>query len=281
MRLPHDILPIREFPCKITSVHNLTIRILATYPVSLLFNVLITAGGTIAPIDDVRVLTNRSTGRFATALAESCLRRGADVTYIATTPQIAGPLEDQKRRFDSVIDPAEIRRSVIAQMVRGLNHQGQLRRIDLSFGTVADYAAVLQHECESRAWDLVLLAAAVSDYEPLPVTGKIASDADELVLTLKRTPKVIQQVRGWIGPRAKLAGFKLTSGADDATMLEIAANACRINRADWTIANDQASLNQGRHRVAVVRGDGDSQWFEPGEMMADQVISYLFQQIAS
>ena len=245
---------------------------------SQILNVLITSGGTIAPIDDVRILTNRSTGRFATALAEACLTRGANVTYIATTPQTAGPLETPARRYDAMIDPAEIRQTLMSHLARGWNHHGQLRRVDLSKGTVADYAQVLQHHCESQRWDLVLLAAAVSDYEPVPESGKISSDSEEITLTLKRTPKVIRNVRDWIGPNTKLAGFKLTSGASDLELTEIATKACQVNRADWTIANDQSSLNQGRHHVVLVDQLGNADWFEPGEQMADQVIAFLFGQ---
>ena len=86
--------------------------------VSQFLNVLITSGGTIAPIDDVRILTNRSTGRFAKSLAEARLSRGANVTYIATTPQTAGPLEEPARRFDAMMDPAEMRQTLMSHMAR-------------------------------------------------------------------------------------------------------------------------------------------------------------------
>lgn len=240
-------------------------------------NVLITAGGTIAPLDDVRLLTNRSTGRFAAALAEACLVRGAAVTYMATTPQTLGPLEEPKQRFDDALDPATLRQRMVARMAQSWNHRGKLRRIDLTQGTVADYAATLHTETTARPWDIVLLAAAVSDYEPVPTEGKIASDAEEMVITLRRTPKVIRQVRGWVGPGAMVIGFKLTSRATDSAMIEIATQACQVNQADLTIVNDQTSVAAGRHRVALVRPDGRALWFEPGEEMADGVIAAVFQ----
>jgi len=45
-------------------------------------NVVVTGGGTTAPIDDVRAITNSSTGRFAAAITESCLARGAHVWHV-------------------------------------------------------------------------------------------------------------------------------------------------------------------------------------------------------
>ena len=240
-------------------------------------NVLITAGGTIAPLDDVRLLTNRSTGRFAAALAEACLARGAAVTYLATTPQTLGPLEEPKQRFDENLDPAGLRQRMVARMAQSWNHQGKLRRIDLRTGTVGDYAETLQALATAGPWDIVLLAAAVSDYEPLPTEGKIASDAEEIVITLRRTPKVIRHVRGWVGPQAMLVGFKLTSRADETEMVAIATRACQVNEADLTIVNDQTSVAAERHRVALVRPDGRALWFEPGQEMAESVIAALFQ----
>jgi phosphopantothenate-cysteine ligase len=244
-------------------------------------HVLIAAGGTIAPIDDVRLLTNRSTGRFASALAEACLARSGAVTYLATTPQTHGPLEEPKQQFGSEVDPSEIRQRLVARMAQGWNHRDRLRRIDLTTGTVSDYAQQLEQLARSRPWDIVLLASAVSDYEPVPMSGKISSDAEELVITLKRTPKVIRQVRDWVGPDTTLVGFKLTSGASDQSMIEIAHQACLKNRSDFTIVNDQSSLSANRHRVGLVTPDASAQWFEPGDQMADQVIETLFQRIAS
>lgn len=241
-------------------------------------NVLITAGGTIAPLDDVRLLTNRSTGRFASALAEAFLRRGAQVTYIATTPQTLHPLAEPAHKAEEPeVDAAELRRRLVTHLAQQNNHRGMLRRIVLKTGTVADYAATLEAEATSCPWDIILLAAAVSDYEPAPMAGKIASDAEEITITLKRTPKVIRQVRDWAGADTMLVGFKLTSRATDAEMVEIATRACATNRADLTIVNDQTSVATGRHRVGLVRSNGRSLWFEPGEEMPDRVVEALFQ----
>lgn len=152
---------------------------------------------------------------------------------------------------------------------------GRLQRVDLQTGTVRDYATELERLCRSRRWDVVMLAAAVSDYEPLPFDGKLDSEPDEIVITLKRTPKVICHVRDWVGDTAHLIGFKLTSGADDDALESIARQACRTNRADVTIANDQSSVLAGKHRVALVRPEGPAEWFEAGEDLGNRVVRRL------
>ncbi len=237
--------------------------------------VLITAGGTVAPIDDVRVISNRSTGRFAASLAEAWLRQGASVTYLATTPRTFGPLEIPALRLEGPVDPHELRRRTMKALTDSWHFDGKLQRVDLQKGTVLDYADQLERLCRSRTWDVVMLAAAVSDYEPVPFAGKIDSESDEIVITLKRTPKVIRQVRDWIGENAHLIGFKLTSGADDAALESIARQAGRTNRADVTIANDQSSVLAGKHRVAMVWPEGPAEWFEPGDDLGERVVRRL------
>lgn len=243
-------------------------------------NVLITAGGTVAPIDDVRFVSNRSTGRFGASLAEAWLKRGASVTYLATTPRTIGPFDVPAIRLDGAIDPQELRGRTMRAITDAWHLGGRLTRIDLGEGTVHEYAAELERLCRSKPWDYVLLAAAVSDYEPIPVMGKIDSDAEEIVLRLKRTPKVIRHARDWVGESARLVGFKLTSGADDGELVAIARQACLTNRADATIANDQSSVGAGKHRVALVMPKKPAEWFEPGDDLADRVVRRLIEMMS-
>jgi phosphopantothenoylcysteine decarboxylase / phosphopantothenate---cysteine ligase len=93
-------------------------------------NILVTAGGTREPLDAVRFVGNRSSGRMGVALAQEALRRGADVTLVASNLAVAVP-----RGLDVVQAPtaADVEREV---------------------GARADEA------------DVVLMAAAVADYRP-------------------------------------------------------------------------------------------------------------------
>src|SRR5947209_20302715 len=68
-------------------------------------NVVVTAGGTVAPIDDVRRISNFSTGRFGAMIAEAALRRGAAVWHLHA-PGALRPF-DRLARFDlDAPDPA-------------------------------------------------------------------------------------------------------------------------------------------------------------------------------
>ena len=93
--------------------------------------VLVTAGGTREPIDSVRFVGNRSSGRMGFALAEEAARRGADVTVVAANVSLP-------------------------------------RRTGIAYVDVETAAGAARRDCEERfdQADLLLMAAAVADYRP-------------------------------------------------------------------------------------------------------------------
>jgi phosphopantothenoylcysteine decarboxylase / phosphopantothenate---cysteine ligase len=119
--------------------------------------VLVTAGGTREPLDSVRFLGNRSSGRMGLALAQAAVARGADVTVIAANVSLARP--------------AGVRWLAVGSAVE------------------------LQRACEQEfpACDLLLMAAAVADFAPAaPVGGKIKKTGrGHLELVLEPTPDVL------------------------------------------------------------------------------------------
>jgi phosphopantothenoylcysteine decarboxylase / phosphopantothenate---cysteine ligase len=146
--------------------------------------VLVTAGGTREPIDAVRFVGNRSSGRMGFALAEEAARRGADVIVVAAN--VAVP-----------------------------------RRADIEYVDV-ETAEELAEACEQRidAADLLLMAAAVADYRPeAPHAGKLKKDATgaELDLRLVRTTDVLSMLAARRRPGQLLVGFAAEHGEEALT----------------------------------------------------------------
>jgi phosphopantothenoylcysteine decarboxylase/phosphopantothenate--cysteine ligase len=142
-------------------------------------SVLVTAGGTREPIDSVRFVGNRSSGRMGFALAEEAQRRGAKVTVIAANVSI--------RRAPGI------------------------EYVDV--GTAAELAAA----CSERfdACDVLLMAAAVADYRPADVhAGKIKKDqtGGELNLSLVRTTDVLSSLADRRRPGQLIVGFAAEHG---------------------------------------------------------------------
>jgi phosphopantothenate---cysteine ligase (CTP) len=242
-------------------------------------NVVVTGGGTIAPIDDVRILTNVSSGRFSAAITEACLDRGASVWHV----HAADALLPLKRFAEFALDTAEPAAELLrlARLrERWLSQRDRLQLIPLSIGNVDDYSTTLKQVLESQAIDVVFLPMAVADYEPEAQLGKISSEADSLVLHCRRTPKVIRMVRDW-APSVYLVGFKLLSRASQDELIRRAQAACRDNRADLTVANDLETLRQGRHTIHLVRPDQEPETLDPGDDLAGRLVDRVLAWAAS
>jgi phosphopantothenoylcysteine decarboxylase/phosphopantothenate--cysteine ligase len=143
--------------------------------------VLVTAGGTREPIDSVRFIGNRSSGRMGLALADRAARRGAAVTLIAAN---------------------------VSLPVRAGVH-----RVDVE--TTSELAAAVKEEF-SRC-HVLLMAAAVADFGPARTApGKLEREASEedLNLELRRTEDILAELSGRRTEDQTLVGFAAEHGAD-------------------------------------------------------------------
>jgi len=140
--------------------------------------VMITAGRTEEPIDPVRVLSNRSSGRMGVALANECARRGAEVIFVS------GALS--------------VHRPVSARVIEATTVDAMSR-------------AVL---AEGPACDVVIMAAAVGDYRPKEVAGEKMKREGSLTLELEPTEDILKKLGDNRGSIRVLAGFALET--DDA-----------------------------------------------------------------
>ena len=140
--------------------------------------VLVTAGGTREPIDSVRYVGNRSSGRMGLALAAEAARRGAEVTLVAANVALGVP--------DGV-------RAVAVE-------------------TAAQLQAAVVEECPHA--DVLLMAAAVADFRPAQAQDvKIKkSGHDELALALEPTTDVLRALANARHPGQILVGFAAEHG---------------------------------------------------------------------
>lgn len=202
----------------------------------------VTAGGTEEPIDDVRSVTNGSTGRFGAAIARALHHRGVAVTVLASSRMVA-----------SVPVPRGVR--------------------VIPYGSHVDLARAMDTLLEDPP-DQWWMSAAVADYTPAPAAGKIRSDLDTLTLTLTRTPKLLATLRDR-APNTTLIGFKLLSGVTPTELVDTARRQLVSNRLDAVVANDLAELRGGRHPVWLVRPDGETRVEGPRADVAERLVEHL------
>lgn len=185
--------------------------------------ILITSGGCKVPIDDVRSITNFSSGRFGIELAKAFLWTQPH----QTSDQILVFREKGSVWLDDHWDEV-------------YNSAGNIWHSEYKDYDGYLYVKNLIKEFQP---DIIISAAAVSDYVLDKTEGKISSDNDELVIHLKKGEKVIKSFRE-LAPNALIVGFKLLV---DATEEEInnAVNKVFANGVDLVVYNDLLRLRKG------------------------------------
>jgi phosphopantothenoylcysteine decarboxylase / phosphopantothenate---cysteine ligase len=164
--------------------------------------VLVTAGGTREPIDAVRFIGNRSSGRMGFALADEAARRGAAVTVVAANVELAR-------------NPA-------------------VRYVDV--GSAAELGAATAAEFDRC--DLLLMAAAVADYRPAaPRADKLKKTEPELELRLQRTEDILSGLAARRREGQVLVGFAAETGT---RALEYARAKLARKDLDAVVVNDVA-----------------------------------------
>lgn len=188
--------------------------------------VVVTAGPTREFIDPVRFLSNPSSGRQGFALAQAALDRGAQVTLVTGVTHLDTPVGAERLDVNSV---AEMEEATLTACARA---------------------------------DLLLMAAAVSDYRPRDVSSqkiKKKKSASELMLCLTRTPDILTAVT----ERRKETGYPRAVVGFAAETQELLANArvkLEAKGLDMIVANDVTAADAGfgaaTNRVAILDRDG-------------------------
>ena len=184
--------------------------------------VLVTAGGTREPLDSVRFLGNRSSGRMGVALAREARRRGAEVTLLASNIAVAPPPEVEVVQTPTAEDVA----------------REALARSDA---------------------DLVLMAAAVADYRPAEAhDGKRPKDDAPWEVRLEPTTDVLTQIAARRRNGTVLVGFAADEGERG---LERAREKRNRKGADLVVYNDVGRTDIGfdavENEVVVISAEGE------------------------
>lgn len=200
---------------------------------------LITSGGTSEKIDQVRSITNHSTGKLGALIANSFLAQGDQVTLITTR---------------NAIKPAA-HPNLTIQIIENVQELFEMMK-----------PLVKTH-------DVLIHSMAVSDYTPIYMTGfeqittsqdlteflnktnkqsKISSKDNYQVLFLKQTPKIISQVKKW-NPNIRLIGFKLLVDVSKEELLTVARASLTKNQAEIIVANDLSDISDNQHRAYLVK----------------------------
>ena len=183
--------------------------------------VLVTAAGTYEPIDPVRYIGNRSSGKMGYAIAREAKKRGAEVILVS------GP---------SALTPPEGVRTIKIESASSMRE-----------AVLAEYPSV----------DIVIKAAAVADYRVKNVSDhKIKKKDEELVLHLEKNPDILKEL-GELKQKQTLVGF----AAETQKLIDYAKEKIQKKNLDMIIANDVskpgAGFNTDTNIIKIITRDGN------------------------
>ncbi|HYA54720.1 MAG TPA: bifunctional phosphopantothenoylcysteine decarboxylase/phosphopantothenate--cysteine ligase CoaBC [Thermoplasmata archaeon] len=212
--------------------------------------VVVIGGAARESIDEVRAVTNESSGASAIALANQAFYRGAEVELWAGALQVPVPSWIPVYPWRSV-------ESLLA------------------------LARERQRELSSAA--AVLVPAALSDFTLERRSGKIPSRAHEvLTLTLKRAPKVLPELRRLAPHPTRLVAFKLEPGRSPQELEQLGRQLAEESGADWVVANDVATMGAPDTNALVLPPSGGRHWIRgPKTEFAGKLLDDLGRELSN
>ena len=203
--------------------------------------ILITAGPTREYLDDVRYLSNASSGRMGYAIAEAALAAGHEVVLVSGPVEIPPPVGCELHRVETT---AQMRQACVN-----------------AFPTC----------------DGVIAAAAVCDYRPVErISGKIAKTGGPIRLEMIETDDVLAEL-GAIKAARWVVGFALE--AENAR--ERALQKLRAKNCDWIVLNSPSAIGAATNDVELLgpAGGVEATWSGTKDAVAQELIAWLGKQV--
>lgn len=218
--------------------------------------ILITSGGTKEKIDNVRYISNLSTGNTGASLADYFSNEGYDVTF----------LKSAQSKFPSR---------------------------ETKFLEFEDYKSInntLKNELAKNSYDFIIHLAAISDYSPnkisygnteeiLPANFKLSSENDIVQITLTKNDKIIDKLKTWSkNKEVKLVGFKFANSANDNDKKLIINKLFTNSNADLIVYNTiEDRENNNQKFFEVTKKDGLSEKAENADQLAVILEKFLME----
>ena len=213
---------------------------------------IITAGGTSERIDNVRKITNSSSGKLGMLIADCLLKERNDILiYYVCSKNSLRPSDDRvhvlevegtldlKNTLEDLLLSNEINYFIHSMVVS-----------DYMTDFVTNLSNIKESITKSNNID-----EAFENIEAIK-GNKISSYEDNLVVVLKPTPKIISIIKN-LSPSTYLVGFKLLDGVSKLELINTAKKLRDKNRCDLVVANDLSSIRNGEHIAYIIDNDNN------------------------
>lgn len=209
--------------------------------------IIITAGGTSEKIDNVRKITNSSSGKLGMTIANHLLKENDDlIIYYVCSRNSLRPL-DKRIKVIEIDDTISLKNKIENLLLN--------EKIDYFIHSMAvsdymtDYVTTIER-IKASIKNTSNLEEAFSNIKIIN-GNKISSYEDNLVIVLKQTPKIISIIKD-LSPQTYLVGFKLLDGVSKEELISVAKKLRDKNNCDLVVANDLATIRNGEHIAYII-----------------------------
>lgn len=213
---------------------------------------IITAGGTSERIDNVRKITNSSSGKLGMLIADCLLKERNDILiYYVCSKNSLRPSDDRVHvlEVEGTLD--------LKNTLEDLLLSNEINYFIHSMA-VSDYMTDFVTNLSNIKESITKSSNIDEAFENIEAIkgNKISSYEDNLVIVLKPTPKIISIIKN-LSPSTYLVGFKLLDGVSKLELINTAKKLRDKNRCDLVVANDLSSIRNGEHIAYIIDNDNN------------------------
>lgn len=211
-------------------------------------NIVITSGGTSEKIDMVRKITNSSSGRLGSIIADKF--KNDTVYYICSKTAIKP--KNNNIKIIEIEGTKDLEREVKNILTTN--------KIDVFIHSMAvsDYMVdyVTTSKLLSDNYDQTSLDIYLKNNTNKLTDKKISSYEDDLIIRLIKTPKIIHMIKD-LSPNTLLIGFKLLDDVTKEELINVGINLKDKNKCDYVVANDITNINETKHIAYIINKDNN------------------------
>ena len=233
--------------------------------------IIITAGGTSEKIDNVRKITNSSSGKLGMTIANHLLEENNDlIIYYVCSKHSLKPTDERIKiiEIDGTIDLKNTIESLLTN-----EHINYFIHSMAVSDYMTDYVTTIERIKKSMEKHSDIDNA----FKNIEIIGesKISSYEDNLVIVLKPTPKIISIIKN-LSPSTYLIGFKLLDGVAKEELIEVAKRLRDKNNCDLVVANDLSNIRNGNHIGYIINKTNEIEEAHGKDDIAKKLVRKMF-----
>lgn len=238
--------------------------------------IIITAGGTSEKIDNVRKITNSSSGKLGCTLANKLIELHEEkiekIYYICSKTSFKPTHE--KIEIVEITDTNDLEKSVRTLLtsndIHFFIHSMAVSDYTVDYVTTAENLALnIKNHPNKSIIDLICF-----NKDNL-TDNKISSNQENLIIKLKKTPKIISIIKD-ISPSTYLVGFKLLDNVSEENLINTAVKLKDKNNCNLVVANDLENIRKGTHKAFIIKTSNDYIIASGKEEISEKLIGEIF-----